>query len=217
MDTISPKFSVGGAVKSNVSPPHRNMQVSSVATVSSHQSSFFQNVSSQVSAPPTTILTANGSSLTLTLTFQGTLSINGDGGYLHEISGEVFNVGVVPGLGKPCIIGTLVMAQMGIGVHPGSPGRLSLAHPGDPAKIVGWAQQEKMEAFTPYPADPVDWPRVEQSFWGKERRTWGGAWYHHPPSGYPAPPTRGSHPNAEGRRGGMFLHTGADSRGPFSA
>ena len=31
-----------------------------------------------------------------------------------------------------------------------------------------------MEAFTPYPADPADWPRVEQSFWGMERRTWGG-------------------------------------------
>ena len=43
---------------------------------------FFAHLQIQVSAPPTTILTANGSSLTLTLTFQGTLSINGDGGVL---------------------------------------------------------------------------------------------------------------------------------------
>ena len=93
---------------------------------------------------------------------------------MHEVPGEVFNVGVVPGLGKPCIIGTLVMAWLGIGIHPGSPGTLALTHPDDRAKIMGWARQEKMEAITPYPADPVDWSRVEQSFWGKERRTWGG-------------------------------------------
>ena len=85
---------------------------------------------------------------------------------MHEVPGEVFNVGVVPGLGKLCIIGTLVMARLGIGIHPGSPGTLSLAHPADNMKIVGWAQQEKMEAFTPYPADPADWPRVEQWLWG---------------------------------------------------
>ena len=50
MDTLPPKFSVGGAVKSNVSPPRKNMQVSSVATVSSHKSSFFQNVISLLTA-----------------------------------------------------------------------------------------------------------------------------------------------------------------------
>ena len=134
---------------------------------------FFAHLQVQVSAPPTTILTANGSSLPLSLTFQGSLSINGNGGYVHEIPGEIFNVGVVPGLGKPCIIGTLAMARLGIGIHPGSQ-TLSLWDPDDCTKIMGWAKQEKMEAFTPYPADSADWPRMEQSFWGKERRTWGG-------------------------------------------
>ena len=38
---------------------------------------FFAHLQVQVSAPPTTILTANGASLPLSLTFQGSLSING--------------------------------------------------------------------------------------------------------------------------------------------
>jgi len=76
-------------------------------------------------------------------------------------------------LGKPCIIGTLAMARLGIATHPASQ-MLSLADPDDCKKIMGWVKQEKMETFTPYPADPADWPRMEHSFWGKERRTWGG-------------------------------------------
>ena len=124
---------------------------------------FFAHLQVQVSAPPTTILTANGASLPLSLTFQGSLSINGDGGYVHGNTGEVFNVGVVPGLGKPCIIGTLAMARLGIATHP-APQMLSLADPGDCTKIMGWVKLERMETFTPYPADPADWPKMEQNF-----------------------------------------------------
>ena len=113
-------------------------------------------------------------------------------------------------MGKPCIIGTLAMARLGIATHP-APQMLSLADPNDCKKIMGWAKLEKLETFTPYPADPADWPRMEHSFWGKERRTWGGDMVSPTPLRVSGPPgsrkprqhRRTKAENVSSRRGGL--------------
>ena len=111
-------------------------------------------------------------------------------------------------LGKPCIIGTLAMARLGIATHP-APQMLSLADPNDCKKIMGWAKLEKMETFTPYPADPADWPRMEHSFWGKERRTWGGGHgLTYPPPGIRPPRLEEATPTPKDEGGECFFTQG---------